>query len=77
MAGLSKKEQNELIRENKALRNEVATLSQQLLVEKGRNGLQHTRDFLKYVMDFLMETGMSKNEAFEFIIRGLKGILKI
>ena len=58
-------------------KKEIDHLRAQLDEERSKNGLQHTCEFLRYSMKALVEAGMSRQDAFAFIMNGLKGYLNV
>lgn len=51
--------------------------NKQCELENRKSDFQNTCEFLKYSLDALQNAGLTREEAFTFIITGLKGGMKI
>lgn len=67
----------ELAEELKATKKKVAELEHELAIEKQKDSFREACDLLKYMMDALQSAGFTHEEAFQFVITGIKGGMRL
>ena len=68
---------SELINELKKAKKEIDILRERLAKQESSTKLTHAIDLFKYCIDALTDAGLSKEEAFDFIVSGFKGAMKL